>query len=547
MELMSTSSQKEEGMDTSNLKINFYRHNNNFTRTVIGRFIIGSPITRNIYRCVLFVMAAIMLSDCKKDEGTTNPVSSPFPVNQTIAADLIAKGVPADAAQFFASAKVETSYPDDTTIICNQTFPNGATRDITIKIDPNRQYTPTAGEIAAAASDSIPIYAFQYSSSTSPDSSTETIKMSFFVAKAGLPKSTQNVQKSVQSVNKTRVSALLRIASGAGGNMSFGVNWLEVGNKGEDVAISSAIEYATEHGNPTGPLGSIYQLASAISDVATALDVSSQVSAWLAQLKALLNCAANPTNQVARSDPNYSRDAVNKIESAQNELKEVSAVRFLNIMTETAAQLTPVTNILSIGMKQGFIYSEQTLTDYSINTIMREAQLAVVPCSDSTFAGNIDVVDSCLISGSVDVEMTIIHTQTKVSWTYDAQKGVYTPQGTYNFTYTSTRTPTGGGSVCIDKKTAIGNIDGTGNLILIDNPTAARALGYDYTATGDLQAQVAASYTCPPSAANESYAVYWLPLIKGFSTSGYTGSSITPICGGQGTETVNWSFSVPPK
>ena len=238
---------------------------------------------------------------------------------------------------------------------------------------------------------------------------------------------------------------------------------------------------------------------------------------------------------------------MNKIESAQNELKEVSAVRFLNIMTETAAQLTPVTNYLSIGMKQGFIYSEQTLTDYSINTIMREAQLAVVPCSDSTFAGNIDVVDSCLISGPIDVEMTIIHTQTKVSWTYDVQKGIYTPKGTYNFTYTSTRTPTGGGTVCIDKKTAIGNIDGTGNLILIDNPTAARTLGYDYTATGDLQAQVAASYSCPPSAANENYAVYWLPLIKGFAINGYTGSSITPICGGSGTETVNWSFSVPPK
>ena len=371
--------------------------------------------------------------------------------------------------------------------------------------------------------------------------------MNFYVAKASLPKSIRNVQKSGSSANNTRTGALLRMVSGVGGNMSFGVNWLEVGNKGEDVAISSAIEYAAEHGTLPDLSDQFINCASAISDVTTALDVSSQVSAWLAQLKALLDCAANPTNQVARSDPNYSKNAVSKIESAQSELKEVSAVRFLNIITETAAQLTPVTNKLSIGMKQGFLYSEQTLTDYSINTIMREAQLAVVPCKDSTFAGDIDVVDSCLTSGSIDVEKTIIHTQTKVSWTYDAQKGIYTPQGTYNFTYTSTRTPNGGGSVCIDKKTAIGNIDGTGNLILIDNPAAARALGYDYTATGDLQAQVAASYTCPPSAANENYAVYWLPLIKGFSTSGYAGSSITPICGGQGTETVKWSFSVPPK
>jgi hypothetical protein len=534
-------------MKSLQVKINFDRESSNAVHAKQLQSLSAQCVSKSISLSFLIILIITALGGCKENGKTSNPVAVNYPVNQSIAANLIAKGVPADAANFFAAAKVETSYPDDTTIICNQTFPNGATRNITIHIDPNRQYTPTPDEIANTAHDSIPIYAFQFSSSTSADSSTETIAMSYYVANSGLSKIIKSLSAMTPSSNRSRNSFLRRVVSGAGGNMAFGVSWLEVGNKGEDVAISSVIEYASHHGYSTGPLGSIYQLASAVSDVVTALDVSSQVSAWLAQLKALLDCAANPTNQVARSDPNYSRDAVNKIESAQNELKEVSAVRFLNIMTETAAQLTPVTNILSIGMKQGFVYSEQTLSDYSLNTIMREAQLAVVPCSDSTFAGNIDVVDSCLISGSVDVEMTIIHTQTKVSWTYDAQKSIYTPQGTYNFSYISTRTPTGGGTTCTDKKTAIGNIDGTGNLILISDPNAARALGYDYTATGDLQAQVAASYTCPPSAANESYAVYWLPLIKGFATSGYAGSSITPICGGAGTETVNWSFSVPPK
>lgn len=45
------------------------------------------------------------------------------PVNETFAMELMAKGIPADVAQFFAAAKMEISKPNDTTCIYLQTFP----------------------------------------------------------------------------------------------------------------------------------------------------------------------------------------------------------------------------------------------------------------------------------------------------------------------------------------------------------------------------------------------------------------------------------------
>jgi hypothetical protein len=537
-------------MKSLQVKINFDRESSNAVSAVHLQSLPAHCVTKSIYLSFLIILIVASFDGCKESGKTSNPVAINFPVNQNIAADLIAKGVPADAAQFFAATKVETSSPNDTTLVCLQTFPNGATRNITIHVDPNRQYTPTADEIANTAHDNIPIYAFQFSSTTSPDSSTVTTSMSYYVAKAGLPKLFRNVQPFQHSANQSHSNALLRIASIADGN-GAGISWLEVANKGQDVTISSVIDYASHHGYNTGPLGSIYQLASALSDVTTALEVSSQTTAWLNELKALKDCAANPTNQVARSDPNYSRDAVNKIESAENELKQASAVRFLNIMTETAAQLTPVTNVLSIGMKPGFSYSEQTLTDFSANTIMREARLAVVPCKDSTLDGNIDVVWECT-SGIGGVDHVVKHTQTKVTWVYNPTNNLYYSQGSYIYDYTETITGGGhNGGTCTIKKTAQGNLGATGMLNVITDPAVRQTLGFGYSADGNLDVQAAYSNSCDGTTGMVTETVKWLPLIKAYTDSvgSYEGVMTNPSCGGSsssGSETVKWSFSVPP-
>lgn len=355
---------------------------------------------------------------------------------------------------------MEISKPNDTTCIYLQTFPNKATREITLTVNPNRQYTPTSEEIANTIPGSSPVYDFKYASSVQVGG-TPRIKMSYFVPKSGLTKREGLFQD-------------------AGGNEGIGITITEYGKAGTDLAIGSLIDYARESGVNTGPLGSIYALASALSSVTGALDLSRQNGTWLAELDALEKCAANPTNQIAMNDPNYSAAAVARVQAARSELKEVSSVRFLNIMTETGSGLTPATAVAGVGLKQGFLWSEQTMNDYSENTIMREIRLGVVSCGDpvplpEAFDGNIDVLWEC--NDPIGPNHTVIHVVTKLQWVHHPTlHGYYDSQGTYNFDYTITYPG------CTEKKSATGSVGASGTLIIIDDPYSQNQLGYGYIA-----------------------------------------------------------------
>ena len=148
--------------------------------------------------------------------------------------ELMAKGIPADVAQFFAAAIIETSKPNDSTCIYLQTFPNKATREITLTVNPKRLYTPTSEEIANTIPGSSPVYDFRFSSSVQVDG-TPRIKMSYFIPKSGLTKRNG-------------------LSQDAGGNEGIGITITEYGKAGADLAIGSLIDYAKESGFNTGPL-----------------------------------------------------------------------------------------------------------------------------------------------------------------------------------------------------------------------------------------------------------------------------------------------------
>jgi hypothetical protein len=181
------------------------------------------------------IIGSLLSHSCKKDTGAA---ANDFPVNNTFAMELMAKGIPADVAQFFAAAKMDISKPNDSTCIYLQTFPNRATREITLRVNPNKQYTPTAAEIANTIPGSSPVYNFKYESTVQADG-TPRIKMSYFVPKSGLTK--RNV-----------------VSQDAGNNVAnegIGITITEYGKAGSDLAIGSLIDYARESGVNTGPLG----------------------------------------------------------------------------------------------------------------------------------------------------------------------------------------------------------------------------------------------------------------------------------------------------
>ncbi len=292
------------------------------------------------FALVFATVSAAMLGACneagKDPSGPVAVDTSKFSVNETFAADLVSKGVPEVISRFLAASRMDSHCPNDTTCIYLQSFLNGAAREMTLKVSPNRAYAPKADELVSGG---IPLYAFNYASDTKADG-TMQIDMDYYVLKAGLPKG---------SVPKA--SAIANAAEDGGA----GIEWTEIGKKGSEAGIGSLIDYFKDKGHNVGEIGNIFTLASAMSNVATSGDQSIQDKKWLAELDALEECAANPTNPVAKSDPNYSQTTVAKIQAARSELKTVSAVRYLNNMTETGADANPVTAIMSVGLKQGFV------------------------------------------------------------------------------------------------------------------------------------------------------------------------------------------------
>jgi hypothetical protein len=488
-------------------------------------------MTKGVCCSVLSALTAVALCACTEGRASAKETIG-FPVNDTISADLEAKGIPPDIARFFAAVKFDSKCPNDTTCVYLQTFPTGATREITLRVSPNQQ---------RAASDQVtpgsaPIYGFKYASNFAIDPA--KLDLNYYVEKAGLPDAPARTSSSVGLVRLASLTTPVQSSDGAG------IYWGEVGKKGADAAIGAMIDLAKDKGVKVGPLGSIYSLASALSDVSAAMDLGKQNTKWLNELDALEKCAANPTNQVSRSDPSYSRNTVAKLQAARSELKEVNSVRFLNQMTEKGADLTPVTAVMAVGLKQGFAWSEQTLGDYSENTIMREARAAVVKCGDpGNPAGNLDLLAECQFGPN---DHTVTHITANVSWEW--QMGVkYLPRG--NYTFSSIRKV---GSSCTITSTAAGSIDDTGYLFVFDDPARQKELGYGYEARfvnwpAKVTIVASGASNCGISTTLQQD-VDWIPTMHGYRGTGgdIEGVMPGPACNPGQPSTLKWAFNIPP-
>jgi len=465
-----------------------------------------------------FIMACGPAATATPTRQPAGAINAEFPVNETFAADLTAKGIPTDLARFFAAAKMEPTNPDPNTFVYHLFYPNGATREITMKFTPNQQHTPTPEETAKASPGGSPIYAFQYENTLGEDW-TGRLDMSYFVPNAGIPK------ELLSHLKKTSFPWYLATTASASApnapESGAGVAWGESAKEGADVAIGSVIDHFKDKGLPNaGKIAGVYALASAASDLSDAIEIAKQSGKWLTELDALEECAANPTNQVAKSAPNYSKDAVAKVQSARKELKEVNAVRFLNQMTDTGAGATPATAVMAIGLKQGFVWSEQTLTDYSENTIMREARLTVVACGDpANAAGNVDVLtESTYTWKSGQVDTVREHIVSNVSWVWNPAFRQYVSQG--DFTFERTETSTANGKTCTTSMSRTGSLTNTGVLTTIDDLGARQLFGFGYSAGGFVETTVAASHSCPGTSMNIPYTIEWLPNVTGFPGTG---------------------------
>lgn len=502
-------------------------------------------------------LALLSLCACVENKSGATLEAAILPVSKADSADGDAKAGAAAIAHIFADSKWTSQCPNDTTCVYVQTFGSGMTREITLQVSPNRKYARTSRDVPPARG-KAPIYDFKYASNFGADPA--TLSLRYYVSKEGLPAIKARLAQLDAAVRADREhSRVARFASSTRGvnsrdrHLKFaaamategaGINWTEVGKKGTDAAIGAALEKGGDMGlKGMGKLGTIYSVASVVNDIGAAADLSSQNTKWLAELDALEKCAANPSNQLTRKDPNYSSNTVTKIQKSRSELKEVNAVRYLNQMTEKGADLNKVTAVLAVGLKAGFAWSEQTLADYSENTIMREARVAVVRCEDPTDAkGNMSYIYDCTM-GNIH-ELTTV----EASVTWEWKVGVlYLPKGSYKFKHVRTV-----GGQCVETKTAQGRLEGTGDLAVFNNREIERERGYGYEGRFvNFPMQVTTTNTC----GEKEYRNYTapqdfngLPVFRGTPSAGgqLKGSMPGQSCAGRPGATLTWDFAIPP-
>ncbi|MBC8212953.1 MAG: Ig-like domain-containing protein [Gammaproteobacteria bacterium] len=335
---------------------------------------------KSILYGVLFPVL-LLLSACGGGGGSTT-TNNDFPLDQALSAELVSQGIPEDIAQFFAAARFSSSCASNTSCSYVYTYPNGARRNLTLTTTPV-EYTPTADELSSTTAVINPVYNGRFTASGIEDSESSAdaqINISYFVPTSSI---SQRAAFSALTTTAAR-SIVVTLAAGASGGYQF--NLSESASKGADVTIGSLLSYYESLGKSVKATGSAYAIASALSDIAGAAAISKQVNAWLNELDELEKCAADPTNPVTQSDPSYTQTTVASLQAARAELKQLSAVRFINVMDETAMGLHPVAAVLSIPLKQANAWTEQTLQDLS-EKLMQDARSSVVSCKPSCPTG----------------------------------------------------------------------------------------------------------------------------------------------------------------
>jgi len=177
-------------------------------------------------------------------------------------------------------------------------------------IQPGRRYTPTPAEWAEAARTGR--YTFDVKFSLAADGPEATrMTLEYFVPYSAFP---QDLLQQIlgQPAAATRFefmsSAWAQDEGGLGAAMSMGSKIGKNFNK-----ITSALDKSEEHAD------------------------------WMKRLDDLENCARNPTSPLTqnayRRDPRYQQQTIDAIEAARSEVKQATAMRFLNQETSVATGL----------------------------------------------------------------------------------------------------------------------------------------------------------------------------------------------------------------
>lgn len=281
-----------------------------------------------------------------------------FEVDTAFAATLESKGVPDDVAEFFASAQWCLVSSDSRNLHFLKTFPNGATLDRNISFGTTETYTPTDAETAAADATGIHVYAASFSQTTLPDD-TAQMNFQYFVPYSAMPVELQNELQTVPVAAAVQkfLTSWLSVAAAAGTQViGSRITVQDVAKKGAEAGLKSL-------GNQlgTGAAGNVLKISSAAGNVAASNTLRGDYNLQLAELEALRECAAKPTNPLAQGDPGYIARTTSQLDDLISEYRGNVGVRFLGYFTSTLSGLIPGAIIPKAALSLGSTSNDRDL------------------------------------------------------------------------------------------------------------------------------------------------------------------------------------------
>jgi len=297
--------------------------------------------------------------------STTQP--NPRPARETSNDPVVSRlmtqfGLDLKGATYLAKAKVQVLSESKNSVQLTFTFPDGATADETVTIQPNLQYTPTPEELARAAQTGV--QAFNVQLSVTPDGPDRMqITLQYFVPNSSLP---PDLQQAVQAP-----------ATSAGWFQLVPSAWAQGGGAGAGAAGGMG-GMGVKVGFGVGGLAwGIY----------SGMGKYSQNADWMSQLAALENCVQHPTNPLTQKayqdNPAYQQQTLDGLQQASSQVRQVTGARFLAQENAAAAGFVggPGGFVLKAALGGLTYLNDQVLKDVG-NRQISDIAKSVTKCND---------------------------------------------------------------------------------------------------------------------------------------------------------------------
>jgi hypothetical protein len=261
----------------------------------------------------------------------TMPPGQYSPAVQAAFLQLVQKHqISAGIAAYLAQAKAQVLSQSSNSARFSLTFPDGITAETTITITPGH-YVPNAAEIARAQTTGVQTYRVQFSSESVSETKARIV-LRYFVPNAVVP---AGLQPRLQANSASFFQFVPDAYAQEGGNL------------GMDVATDTGIEVAKEVLKQQAEHGKVSKHLpvplSRFVDVLNAFKKETEHLDWLDQLRALEDCAKNPTNPLTQKafqdDPNYQQQTLEGIADARSDVTQMTGMRYLNLVTSVATDL----------------------------------------------------------------------------------------------------------------------------------------------------------------------------------------------------------------